>query len=727
VAVSTTPNATFSQAVTPSSVTFTLKDANNNTVSGTSSFNSANTVATFTPSSALAYGTQYTATVSGATNSTGQTMASPYSWSFTTASAPAAPAVSSTSPASNATGVAVSVAPSATFNQAVTPSSVTFTLNDASNNPVSGSASFNSANTVVTFTPSSALAYSTTYTATVSGATNSTGQTMTSAYSWSFTTATAPPAPNVSSTNPAPGATGVTATATVNATFSQDVTASSIQFVLKDPSGANIAGTLTYSSTTTTATFTPSSALANNAQYTATVSGATNSTGQTMSPYSWSFTTAPAYACPCSVFPLSSSPATASANDSSGVELGMKFQADTAGQITGVRFYKGSLNTGTHVGNLWSASGTKLASVTFASESATGWQQAYFSTPVSVTANTTYVISYYAPNGGYAYTGTGFSSQQGSSPIFGLASGSSGGNGVFAYGSSSSFPTGTYNATNYWVDAIFNPGSPAAPTVLNVSPGQGSTSVLASASVSATFDQSIDASSATFTLAPSGGSPVMGTTSTAATSGTYTFTPSSPLAANTTYTATISGIKSATGQAMSTAYSWSFTTGGTTYSCPCSVFSSSSVPSTISANDSNAVELGMQFTADVSGSVTAIRFYKGAQNTGTHIGHLWTASGTLLATVTFSGETSSGWQTATLSSPVAISANTTYVVSYYAPNGNYSANGGYFNASADAPPLHGLQNTSSHQNGVFKYGASGFPTSSYNATNYWIDVVFSTP
>ncbi|NUP75436.1 MAG: DUF4082 domain-containing protein, partial [Sinomonas sp.] len=475
------------------------------------------------------------------------------------------------------------------------------------------------------------------------------------------------------------------------------------------------------------ATFTPSASLANNTQYTATVSGATNSTGQTMSPYSWSFTTAPAYKCPCSVFSASATPATASANDTSGVELGMKFQTDTAGQVTGVRFYKGSLNTGTHIGNLWSSSGTKLATVTFSGETASGWQQASFSTPVSVSANTTYVISYYAPNGGYAYTGNGFSSAQGSSPIFGLASGSSGGNGVFAYGSSSSFPTGTYNATNYWVDAVFNAGSPSAPTVVSVSPGQGSTSVAVTTSVSATFDQAIDTSSATFTLAPSGGSAVAGSTSTASTSGTYTFTPSAALAASTTYTATVSGVKNATGQVMTSSYSWSFTTGSAGYTCPCSIFSSSATPATVNVNDPNAVELGMQFTADVAGSVTAIRFYKGSQNTGTHVGHLWTASGTLLATVTFSGETASGWQTATLSSAVAVSANTTYVVSYYAPNGSYSANGSYFTSSADAPPLHGLQSTASHLNGLYKYGASGFPTNSYNSTNYWVDLVFATP
>lgn len=727
VATTTAPAATFNQAVNSTSVTFTLKDSTGAAVTGTTSLNSTGTVATFTPSAPLAYNTTYTATVSGATNSTGQSMASPYSWSFTTAAAPPAPAVTSTSPASGATGVATNATPSATFNQAVTASSVTFTLKDSTGASVPGTTALGSNGTVATFTPSAALSYGMTYTATVSGATNPTGQTMASPYSWSFATASAPPAPNVSSANPAPGATGVAVTSPVSATFSQDVTASSVQFSVQDASGATVAGSVSYSSATTTATFTPSASLSNGTQYTATVSGATNSTGQTMSPYSWSFTTVPAYSCPCTVFTPGSAPANANSGDTNSVELGMKFQTTTAGQITGVRFYKGTQNTGTHVGNLWASNGTKLATVTFVSETASGWQQAYFSSPVSVSANTTYVVSYFAPNGNYAFTSNGFATAQGAAPITGLANGNDGGNGVFSYGATSTFPSGTYNSTNYWVDAVFNAGAPSAPTAMSTSPGQGATGVPTTSAVSVTFDQAVDTSSATFTVTPTGGSPVQGTTGNLSASGTYTFTPSAALAGSTTFTATVSGVKSATGQTMPSPYSWSFTTGASGYTCPCSVFGASSAPSTANVNDANAVELGMQFTSDVSGSVTAIRFYKGSQNTGTHVGHLWTASGTLLATVTFSGETASGWQTATLSSTVAISANTTYVVSYYAPNGFYSANGGYFTSAADAPPLHGLQSTTSHLNGLYRYGASGFPTSSYNATNYWVDVVVSVP
>ena len=55
----------------------------------------------------------------------------------------------------------------------------------------------------------------------------------------------------------------------------------------------------------------------------------------------------------------------------------------------------------------------------------------------------------------------------------------------------------------------------------------------------------------------------------------------------------------------------------------------------------------MKFRSDVDGFVTGIRFYKGSQNTGTHVGSLWTTSGQRLATATFTNETTSGWQEVT--------------------------------------------------------------------------------
>ena len=104
-------------------------------------------------------------------------------------------------------------------------------------------------------------------------------------------------------------------------------------------------------------------------------------------------------------------------------------------------------------------------------------------------------------------------------------------------------------------------------------------------------------------------------------------------------------------------------------------------PQAADSGDGSSVEVGTRFTADQSGAITGLRFYKSAANTGTHIGSLWTASGQLLAQVTFSGETASGWQTVLFPSSVAITAGTTYVAAYFDPNGHYATTpGGMQNA-----------------------------------------------
>lgn len=148
------------------------------------------------------------------------------------------------------------------------------------------------------------------------------------------------------------------------------------------------------------------------------------------------------------------------------------------------------------------------------------------------------------------------------------------------------------------------------------------------------------------------------------------------------------------------------------------------VPAVASQDDRSAVELGVTFVPSVNGTVTGVRFYKGAGNTGTHTGSLWSASGSRLASATFSGETSSGWQVVQFAKPVSVTAGQRYVASYYAPHGNYAAT---TNAFATAFRQGSL--TVPANGGVYRYGTSGFPTSSHRATNYFVDVTFrsSTP
>ena len=158
---------------------------------------------------------------------------------------------------------------------------------------------------------------------------------------------------------------------------------------------------------------------------------------------------------------------------------------------------------------------------------------------------------------------------------------------------------------------------------------------------------------------------------------------------------------------------------------PISIWDDSTVPDTINSGDPNSVELGLRFRSSVNGTVTGLRFYKSEGNTGTHIGALWTGDGTLLGAVEFANESASGWQEQAMT-PVAIQANTTYVVSYHAQNGMYSVDAGYFASSGfNNGPLQALADGEDGGNGLFEYAPGGvFPTFSFNSANYWVDVVF---
>jgi phosphodiesterase/alkaline phosphatase D-like protein len=605
-----------------------------------------------------------------------------------------------------------------------------------------------------------------------------------------------------------------------------------------------------------------------------------------------------------SIWASSTTPAIVDTGDTSPVELGLKFRSDVAGTVAGVRFYKAAANTGTHIGNLWSSTGTLLATVTFSNETSSGWQQANFSTPVPIAANTTYIVSYYAPNGRYSADLSYFSlAGANSPPLHALASGADGLNGVYRYGSSSGFPSSSWNDSNYWVDLVFYDNVP--PTISGVT----ATPALTSATITWTTDEpsssrvdygtttalgttvsnatlttshsmtltglatgttyyfrvmSADAFSNSTTSPASGSVPASFTptdtsppviSSVSATPGTTTATitwttdknsdsrvdygpttalgsavsnpslvaahsialtgltgattyyfrvtstdsgghsasspaapatasfttidPSPPLITAVTVTpgpngtATVTwttnklsdtrvdyGTTTALGTPISTstlvtAHTITLTglTVGTTYYyrvtstdalgnaasspaapatasfiayAPVSVWNSTAAPGIVDSGDPGAVEVGMKFRSDVAGPVAGVRFYKSAANTGTHIGNLWSSTGTLLATVTFTNETASGWQQALFSTPVMIAANTTYIVSYFAPSGHYSATvSGFTGAGADAPPLHALASGVDGANGIYRYGsASGFPTSSWNDSNYWVDVVF---
>jgi hypothetical protein len=671
--------------------------------------------------------------------------------------------------------------------------------------------------------------------------------------------------------------------------------------------GSASGGTVSFNSQTNIITFTPNAGYTGPAMFGYAISDGRGGVGSAVVNM-----TVVAPSSNLTLFSTSDTPAMLSDSDNVQVNLGVRFTSSSAGFITGLKYYKGVNDTGTHTGTLWSASGTLLATATFTNETASGWQTVMFSSPVAITSQTTYVASYHS-NGHYVATSNYFSTDH----VSGVLTAAGGNNGVYAYGTGNLFPTASFGATNYWVDVILDTGTtaptntaPVANTDSNFTTPQGTQLVIAAASLlandtdadgdtltitgaglgvngtaawisntqSVTFTPTAGytgPASFTYAISDGHGGTATGTVSLTVTASsnnapvatsdsgfntlrdtavnisassllandtdadgdtltitgvsggvhgvasfnvqtnTVTFTPtagytgpasfvyaisdgnggvatgmvslnvtappnSSPIANNDSgYSTvqnntlvlqaasllandtdpdgdplTISGIVSgsatngvATFNAQTNSISFTPTAGyvgaagfsyivsdgrGGTATANVSMnviaqatgvglFSSSDTPANLSDPDATQVNLGMKFVTSQAGTITGIRYYKGAGDTGTHTGSLWTSSGTLLATATFVDESASGWQTVTFSSPVTVAAGTTYVASYHS-NGHYTSTSGYFNTAHTAGPL----TASASGNGVYAYGNGNlFPTATYGATNYWVDVVFS--
>ena len=251
------------------------------------------------------------------------------------------------------------------------------------------------------------------------------------------------------------------------------------------------------------------------------------------------------------------------------------------------------------------------------------------------------------------------------------------GNGVFSEGTTA--PTDAYRDANYWVDPVFVMGAQMPPKIASSTPIDRATSVPTSTKPAGVLTKDITQSTLAMTVVSGSGTSVAGTVGYDAPTRTATFTPTSALAASTTYTVTVAATD--TGGLAMTPATWTFRTADPTPApgvYPRSIWNDSTVPTTTDVSDPASVELGVKFTSDTDGTISGVRFYKGLNNTGTHTGSLWSSTGALLANVTFANEGSIGWQTATFTTPVSISAGTVYTVSYRAPVGHYSATSGAF-------------------------------------------------
>ncbi|QIO48865.1 DUF4082 domain-containing protein (plasmid) [Rhizobium leguminosarum bv. trifolii] len=472
-------------------------------------------------------------------------------------------------------------------------------------------------------------------------------------------------------------------------------------------------GTVTFDSQTKSVTFTPTAGYTGAASFSYSISDGYG--GAASATVSLTVGTPPGGGTTSSLFTGADTSGVAAANDANSVELGVKFIASASGQITGITYYKSAQDTGTHVGSLWTASGQLLAQATFISETASGWQTVSFTQPINVTAGATYVASYYS-NGFYSATANYFTMDHTSGALTAPASSVSGGNGVYAYGTGSLFPNSSYNASNYWVDVLYQQGSQnAVPVAVNDSGLSTNTGTPITIQASVLLANDTDADGDPLVITGVSGA-VNGSVAYNAQAQTVTFTPTAGYSGPASFSYAIADGKGGTASAQVALT----INGGQTAGPEQNLFAANATPSIISVNDNQPVNLGMKFQADTAGWVTGIRFYKGTDNTGPHNGYLWTASGTLLGGVSFSNETASGWQTATLTQQVAVAADTTYVVSY-STNGNYSATGNYFSTDVTNGDLTALSGT----NGVYAYGSSGlFPSASYNSTNYYVDVAF---
>jgi fibronectin type 3 domain-containing protein len=841
--------ANFTRSLDPTTVTsssFTLRDSLGALVPAVVSYDTSALQATLHPTAALTLGGTYTARLSTAvTTADGVAMAAPYVWSFTVATAAPGPVILTGYTPNGSALVSTAAAPTVTFSRAIdasTLTSSTITLSSGSGS-VTGSISYDATTLTATFTPTAALAPSTTYTLAVTTGVAAADGTPFSGGSFGFTTVDGP---TVVSVSPSAGVASVDRSTAVNVVFSRSMAPGSITsstFALFAPDGSIVPAAVTYDAASLTASLKPASMLVGATTYAARIGrSATSADGTPIgTDTTWKFTTS---TCPCSLFldpvaPLQQNLPTRDGRAGTGpwtYELGLKIRVDQAMRLNAIRFWKSSSEIGTHVANLWTSTGMLLASTTATGETASGWQTASFAAPPLLQAGTTYIASVNA-NSFYNVTSNGLASLLVSGPLRSVADGS---NGVFG-SSAGVFPNQTYRSTNYFTDVIvvpdgdspspvvtsntpaanaanvdanlplkatfsrpmnpttitassfnvrshgtsggtdaggavdatvayddstntatltpsaplthgvtyvatldtairaqdgkplaapvtwtFNVAAPPPPVTVAASPGNAATAVNTDVGVKLVFNRTVDAATltaaTTYITAPDG-TVVPATISYDAFAFTETIQPTAKLAINTTYTVNAgTGVRAPDGTSILNPYSSTFTTG----TCPCTLMTGLT-PTTIGAPVQDgrsgagpwSYELGTKFSVDQPATLASVRWWKDVKETGSHTARVWTASGTLIATLPFATQTASGWQQANFATPLQLAANTVYVVSI-----NINAFFVTARSGLATPRTAGIARTPNDiRNGIYGSSAGVFPTNSFSSTNYFVDVV----
>jgi len=617
VALGVCPNsvvtATFSEAMNVASInaaTFTVAPG----VTGTITHDASNTSFTFTPSSPLSIGTVYTATITtGVRDLFGNALASNFVWSFTIAAngCNPAPVVVSVSPPNIAVGFCSNSVVNATFSEAMnvaTVNTTTFTVSPG----VTGTITHDASNTIFTFTPSSPLAISTVFTATITtGVRDLFGNVLASNFVWSFTTAAngCNPPPTVLSVTPPNISTGVCSNSVITATFREAMNVATINsstFTV----APGVTGTITHDASNTSFTFTRSSPLSIGTVYTATITtGVRDLFGNNLaSNFIWSFTTA-ANGCNPPPTVLSVSPPNGSVGVCSNSVVTATFsEAMNVASINVATFTvaPGASGTITHDASntvfTFTPSSPLAISTVYTATLTTGVRDLFgnalasnfvwsFTTAANGCNPPPIVLSVSPPNGSVGVCSNSvvtatFSEAMNvasiNSSTFTVAPGVSGtithdpSNMVFTFTPSGPLAIGAvYTATlttgvsdlfgntlvtNFvWSFTTAANGCNPPPTVVSVTPTNASTGVCSNSVVTATFSEAMNVAtinSATFTVAPG----ITGTITHDASNTVFTFTPSRPLAVSTVYTATITtGVSDLFGNNLASNFVWSFT------------------------------------------------------------------------------------------------------------------------------------------------------------------------
>jgi|GEM_PF-258072 len=404
-----------------------------------------------------------------------------------------------------------------------------------------------------------------------------------------------------------------------------------------------------------------------------------------------------------SIWGISGTPTSPSVTDNTPIEVGTKFRSSLDGYITGIRFYKGLTNNGTHTANLWTTSGTLLASAVFTAETASGWQEVRFAAPVAVQANTTYIASYFS-QGGYFAISPGFFSSTGvtNASLTALQAGVDGPNGVYKYGGG--FPNAG-NTANYWVDVLFS-------QVNNASLDFNLTSITDAKGCNTT-GAPLHTLTVTTSPSPTGTIAVTSTNVCEGAAVTLQYNavmgaePFSLVINGTNYSNIHSGVPFSVGNAVyaaTRATIWTPTTAGGSQSV-----------------DNAPTELGMRFKTTQAGTISGIRFYKTGTDILNFTGSIWAvgATSTPLATANYTSDATSGWKEIVFANPITVAANTSYIASYFSPTPNYYA---YTANGMIAPIVSGVLTAEAS---FYKQPGTGYPSVPSTA-NYWVDVVFNS-